>query len=1035
MVRYLAFLLTLSWFSVPAQESKEKAEFPEQPSDKFIFDHFTSDNGAGGLGGGRIRQHNGFIWFSGFAAFNQMARFDGIDFKFAELYKGDSLIKASTFYYVFDRKGQLWYGARGNLFLCKKPDSWIKKPGQSGKYRLQIDTIYTKVLQQNFVTKILGEDHEGNLWIAQSSGKLYLFNPETGKRRIFKFPAGEQVVDWVADRQGRMLVISNKEIYELTDTSGNFVRKSIRKQAGMPVDTEFKDLFVDEQGSVWLGTDQAGVYQFQWKKSGRKSHFFQLQNYKCDIVTGIIQDKSDRIWIGTQDQGMVVYDYKTRNWEQLKYARSNPSGLNFNWIYTMHADDQGKVWIGSTMGGIDLFDPAKNHFRLLTQIDNEYKRTSETNYMYFGNGDSLYVFEGTQDYEMIYSVKERKYKHAFKNSLPRLPKMVQLWIKDGTGKNWFVNTDGLYSYDLKKSKLNFYPFPNSRQYRIFLPNTAEVIDRKKSGDLGEKQEIWIGDGLGLIRFDINTKKWIDNADLPEKLRNVISDRNITLIRSGSGNTVYLAGTYMPFVRYGVESERVDLAGYNKEGAQYTHDILEEKSSVWAATDVGLYELSMSDLSVKAIYSPGGNDYLQSAISIFTRDEKKHFWLFGAEELMEFVPGKGVLKKYRFKEEIRNNSINTVPAYRHQDGTIFFTGAKGITYFNPKDLKTNSFVPPVSITDIHVMGAPYSTDKNELRLTHKQNFVDFEFVALNFTSAAKNQYRYKMDGIDEEWIDAGTKRSANYTNLPPGGYTFTVIGSNNDGVWNKKGASVKIMILPPWWATWWFRSLLILLFASGIYGLFRYRLNQQLRQREAEIRASLMAQEAERQRFSRELHDGIGANLSLLKMYLSSFGEADIPMAELKERSEKLLAGSVDEIRRLIHDMHPRNLKEMGLVKAVEDMVGLVNLGNALKVNFNASNVPEHLPEQVEINLFRIVQELLQNAMKHSAAEMVWLDFNFAEENLTLTYKDNGTGFDTSAASNGNGLLNIRNRVSLLKGEIQSSSVPDQGTFVEICLAA
>jgi signal transduction histidine kinase len=308
------------------------------------------------------------------------------------------------------------------------------------------------------------------------------------------------------------------------------------------------------------------------------------------------------------------------------------------------------------------------------------------------------------------------------------------------------------------------------------------------------------------------------------------------------------------------------------------------------------------------------------------------------------------------------------------------------------------------------------------------------LTLDFSNPARNQYQYKLEGIDKKWVDAGNKRTANYTNLPPGDYTFRVIGSNNDGIWNKEGISLKVTILPPWWGTWWFRALLILLFAGGIYGLFRYRLMQQLRQREAEIRASLMAQEAERQRFSRELHDGIGANLSLLKMYLSSFGEADMPMAELKERSEKLLAGSVDEIRRLIYDMDPRNLKKMGLVKAVDDMVGLVNLGNGLRVHFNAAHVPAHLPEPMEINLFRIVQELLQNAMKHSQAGNVWLYLDYhSNDKMVLTYRDNGKGFDATADNTGNGLLNIQNRVTLLKGEIHTASQEHKGVSVEIRL--
>ncbi|MCE7071885.1 histidine kinase [Dyadobacter sp. CY327] len=1029
-------MMLLTMLSAKAQSQPTDKDFPAQPSDKYSFDHFTTD-GAEGLGGGRIKEHNGFIWFSGYTAFNQMARFDGINFKFAELYLGDSLIKASTYYYLFDRKGQLWYGARGNLFLCKKPESWIKKPGQSGRYRMEVDSIYKKVMEPDYVTMIVGEDNQGNLWIAQSSGKLYLFNPVTGKRRIFKFPKGQQVVDWLQDKSGRVWVVSNKELHRLDDLDGSFARVEMRRQVEMPAEAEITKIFEGKNGNIWIGTDRSGIYQFRPTRSRNgivlsQTEKASLQNCNCKNVTGITEDKSGRIWIGTIGQGVSVYEYGAKKWDHLKSSQINPSGINFNDIFALHSDRQGRVWIGSSFGGVDLFDPVKSHFRTIPQFDSGFKKTSETNYMYFGEGDSLFLFEGTQNHEMIYSLKEKKYKSAFGNNPLRWPTVAQFWVKDRTGKDWLLNASGIYTYDLKNRKVDFYSFPNGREFKTGGLNVVTVIDKKNSGSSAQKrQEIWIGDNLGLSRFDIYTRKWMDNLDLPKTLTRYALERSVHFIRAGNDGAVFIAGIYMPFLRYNIENGNVDVGRYSGDTIQITYDLLEDRSNIWAVTDLGLYQLSKKDLSVMAKYNLGNTDYPDGSILNLTRDGKNHFWLFGAKELVEFSPTTGIVRKFRYQDELQTALLNSVPLYHHKNGTIFFTGSKGITYFNPEELKINKAIPPVKITEIHVMGAPHPLNSEVLRLTYKQNFIDIDFIALNLTNATKNQYQYKMEGIDEQWIKAGSKRVANYTNLPPGDYTFRVIGSNNDGLWNKKGTSLQITIMPPWWGTWWFRSLLIMLFAGGIYGLFRYRLAQQLRQRENEIRASLMAQEAERQRFSRELHDGIGANLSLLKMYLSSFGDADVPMAELKERSERLLAGSVDEIRRLIHDMHPRNLKEMGLVRAVEDMVGLVNLGNGLKVEFDAENVPEHLPEQVEINLFRIVQELLQNAMKLSQASVVWLNFACEKNRFYLTYKDNGVGFDTSGASTGNGLLNIKNRVMLLKGEMLINSSVGDGTKINL----
>lgn len=273
---YFGILMLLTVFSAVAQIQPTEKGFSELPSDKYTFDHFSADHGAEVLGGGRIRRHNDFTWMSGFALANEIVRFDGINFKFAELYFRDSLIKASTYYYLFDHKGQLWYGARGKIYLCKNPDSWTKKAGQSGKYKLRIDSIYTEILDKNFVTNIIGEDKKGNLWIAQSSGKLFCFNPDSGKRKIFKFPEGQKVVDWLLDKQGRVWVISNKELYVFDSITQNFTPVSILNAMGVPATTELRKICSDAQSTIWIGTDRAGIFQFPFNAASMGSALSQF---------------------------------------------------------------------------------------------------------------------------------------------------------------------------------------------------------------------------------------------------------------------------------------------------------------------------------------------------------------------------------------------------------------------------------------------------------------------------------------------------------------------------------------------------------------------------------------------------------------------------------------------------------------------------------------------------------------------------------------------------------------------------------------
>ena len=261
------------------------------------------------------------------------------------------------------------------------------------------------------------------------------------------------------------------------------------------------------------------------------------------------------------------------------------------------------------------------------------------------------------------------------------------------------------------------------------------------------------------------------------------------------------------------------------------------------------------------------------------------------------------------------------------------------------------------------------------------------------------------------------------------------GSNDDGLWNEQGASVNILIKPPYWATRWFQIAMLLLLAGGLYGGYRYRIAA-LKDRQAHaLSVAIQTQELERHRFSKELHDGVGANLSVLKMYLSSLGAPNVAVDEVRNRSLSVLKSSIADIRSIIHDMHPRSLAEFGLVHTIDDAVALMNESHQLNVTFTSRQVPQKLPENVEINLFRIVQELLQNAIKHADATQVQIGLTYEADTLLLTYRDDGRGFDPTRVHDhslaGHGLVNINQRVTLVKGTYQVTSANNQGTAIRI----
>ena len=980
---------------------------------QFHFEHLSQEDGLSQGSVYSVGSYHGYMWFGTQDGLN---RFDGYSFRVfrARPEINNAINNSWVSALLADTKGRFWVGTKGGL--C----TYNPEKENFSRFRevFKVDHLIDSVSIERLI-----EDGNGDIWVMTDEYGLFRIDNKThkvethlpGNNKLFGFSLGLDGVLWVS---------TYDDIYRYDRQKNSMTPINIKKtlQKYLLPKSLIQGLLIDSKGNMWIGTYQEGVFRIQ-ANTGQISVYEKNTSplgIKSNEIRDFIEDSYGRIWLASKGgAGLAIFNYNTDAFYSITRTDINGNALIDDFVLNFFMDKQGIVWMGMSNSGIDKYDPAKYEFGIIgretTALD------SRSVFAILEKDDHLYI--GTQSRLRVFSLKSHSYNDAIGKPFSKFRSEVYGISKDASGNLWVASSDiGLYRFDNKKGYVA-YLNKDGKDERLYYLYTVKALKNTV--------ELWTGGHKGIERYNLESKSWMNWNDIPAL--KAISNFTTRILYEDSRENIWF-GTYDHGL-FQYNSKTKQVKAFNKQNhfsCDNVRSILEDGKTIWVGTDCGLFELDFNGLAVKRHFSENGLPPFQipnNVIYGILKDNAGFLWLSSNRGLAKFSPQKGIVKTYNVADGLQGNEFNTNSAYKHTDGTMFFGGVYGISYFNPKNLKTNTFIPPVKIIGISVMDSTYVATQKELVLPYDQNFIDFEFAALNYSSSSKNQYQHKMENIDEKWIHAGTKRTANYTNLPPGTYTFKVIGSNNDGVWNKEGASVKITILPPWWGTWWFRALLILLLAGGVYGLFLYRLDQQLRQREAEIRASLMAQEAERQRFSRELHDGVGANLSLLKMYLASFGDKDVPMAELKERSEKLLAGSVDEIRRLIHDMHPRNLKELGLVKAVEEMVQLVNLGNGLKVIFTTKSIPGHLPETVEINLFRIIQELLQNAIRHSGAGNVWLDLNYLNEKVSLTYQDDGIGFDTSVVSQGNGLLNIRNRVMLFKGHMVVNSEVGRGTQI------
>jgi signal transduction histidine kinase len=301
-------------------------------------------------------------------------------------------------------------------------------------------------------------------------------------------------------------------------------------------------------------------------------------------------------------------------------------------------------------------------------------------------------------------------------------------------------------------------------------------------------------------------------------------------------------------------------------------------------------------------------------------------------------------------------------------------------------------------------------------------------------------------LDNDWVDAGTRRTAYFTHVPPGEYTFRVIADNGEGVWNMEGKSLRIVVLPPFYRTWWFLTLSALTFLVLITFIYQLRVRQLTRARTAHeefSRRLLSSQEAERKRIAAELHDSIGQNLLIIKnRALMGLMPDELPSASREQLDEisNISSQAIDEVREIAYNLRPYQIDRLGLTRAVEAMIKKVAISSGIRFTMETDNLKGVLSKDNEISVYRIVQECINNIVKHSDASEAKVTMKRGEESLRLAIEDNGKGFSVEetlspeSGKDGFGLVGIPERVRLLGGTLDIQSSPNNGTIISITVS-
>jgi len=452
--------------------------------------------------------------------------------------------------------------------------------------------------------------------------------------------------------------------------------------------------------------------------------------------------------------------------------------------------------------------------------------------------------------------------------------------------------------------------------------------------------------------------------------------------------------------------------------------------LWLGTGSGL---SRFDPSTESFRHYSERDGLPGSVVYgIAEDAEGRLWLGtnrGLSRLDPAAPQKG-FRNFGAADGVGNTEFNRHAAFRSDDGTLYFGGLDGLTFFQPAAITENLEVPPLALTRIETASRvgprrhnPRGLDR--LSLSYRDYSIEVEFSALSFTNPAQNRYAYRLEGFDADWVDAGTRRFARYTDLPPGNYVFQVRGSNNDGVWNETGVSLPLAIAPPFWQTWPFRGALLLAVAAGVWAVYRARLRR------------LLEIERLRLRIAGDLHDDMSSNLVGIALLGERLHHSDgVGPAERRQltRISETARRMVQDLRDIVWLVDPARDHFEDLLLKMRDLAATMLPGVGWEVRADGPQVTGRMGLPFRRQLYLVYKELLHNIARHADASRVCIELlQQARGRLILRVTDDGSGFDPADRSVGLGLRSMRNRVEALGGALEVTSAPGRGTRVDVVI--
>ncbi|MBN1658028.1 MAG: hypothetical protein JXA93_06475 [Anaerolineae bacterium] len=1030
------------------------------------------------------------------------ARFDRISM-------ADGLSDDVVYAILQDQQGFIWFGTGNGLNRYDGYQFTVYQHEPGDPASLSHDTIYAIHQAQN-----------GDLWVGTQSG-LERFDPAT--KEFTHYLPGWPVLALDEDEAGALWVGTTMNLIHLDPAEPQplfFLGGSGADDPRHPSGTIVRAIVQDRAGDVWLGMGQgayaasAGLDRFV-PASRTFVHYHHDPGDGASLTPGdvwaICEGGEGGLWVGT-DGGANRLDRSSGTFTRYRHDPADPASLGNDQVRAVLEDSQGRVWIG-TADGLDRLDKGEHRFLHYHHDRNDVHSLSDDTILALYEDRSSVVWVGTR--AGISRYDETASQFALCQNRPNSPyrlsdDMVRAVCEDRNGSVWIGTAEGgLNRLDRDAGTVTVYRHEPGDPGSLS-SNGVTAIYEDRAGDLwvatdnrwlerfdpqtgtfvhswyvsaGEPRVLfedrvgylWIGTTNGLYRLDRSTDTathFRSTAD-PVLSSNLVTtiyemrDGRLLVGTDGGGINVW-DPTTGEFRIYRHDGDNPNSLTHDTVFAVYEDA---DEDVVWIGTWGGLEHVDRAAQTVRHYTEKDGLP--GSAVFGIVPDSAGMLWLITNRGLARFDPHAGTFHAYDTRDGLPAGRFVQAAAFQSKTGEILLGTYDGFVAFYPDRIPENPQPPPVAITAVGLFNEVIRRDlppDEPIELSYRDNFLSFEFAALDYTAPEKNRYAYRLEGVDARWVEAGTRRRADYPNLRPGHYVFRVRGSNNAGVWNEEGASAQITIRPAFWGTWWFRGTVLLLLAGAAVVTYRWRvrsiearsreLERQVTDRTAELSEAnvrleqevaerIQVEEAlhrserekaivdERNRLARELHDSVAQSMygvTLLAEVISQLllaGRADQVagyLGELKGTAKESLA----EMRLLIYELRPRVLEEEGLASALQARLEAVESRAGLETAFHLDGTPA-LDSEVESALYGIAREALNNVLKHAQARRVALSLAEDGQCVTLEIHDDGNGCDPREArcSGGLGLRGMEERAAEIGARLEIHSTPGRGTTVRV----